>query len=134
MNVSTHSPCAGQNFNNFLPSSSEGGKKLRDAVLDVLRIRRAELIRQCSVAAIHFAIRCGEVSADEVRAFVEIPSDISPKLVGVVFKDLADAGILRRVGYRASTRAVAHARPLSVWELESAAAAQDWLDSHRSRK
>jgi hypothetical protein len=63
------------------------------------------------------------VCADDVRAVVTIPPDISPKLVGVVFRDLADAGILRRNGFRNSNRPAAHARPLSDWRLADANAA-----------
>ena len=62
--------------------------------------------------------------SDDVRDLVPIPAGISPKLVGCVFRDLADAGILRRFGFRTSALPVAHARPLSVWRLADAASAR----------
>lgn len=102
----------------------------RDAALSLLRVRRADLIRECTAAALRVALDRGEVCADDVRAVVTIPADISPKLVGVVFRDLADAGIFRRAGFRTSTRPIAHARPLSVWRLADAAAALAWLADH----
>lgn len=106
-----------------LPPTTAEGQAQRDAALTLLRARRAGLVRACTAAALRVALDRGEVSADDVRAAVPIPADISPKLVGVVFRDLADAGILRRSGFRNSTRPAAHARPLSVWSLTDAAAA-----------
>jgi hypothetical protein len=99
------------------------GEARRDAALNQLRVRRADLIRECTAAALRVALDRGEVCADDVRAVVPIPADISPKLVGVVFRDLADAGVLRRTGFRNSNRPAAHARPLSVWKLADAAGA-----------
>ena len=108
------------------PIGAEGESR-RDAALNLLRVRRADLIRECTAAALRVALERGEVCADDVRALVPIPADISPKLVGCVFRDLADAGILRRAGFRASTRPIAHARPLSIWHLADAAGAAAWL-------
>jgi len=99
------------------------GKARRDAALNLLRVRRAALIRECTAAALRIALEAGEVCADDVRAVVTIPPGVSPKLMGPVFRDLADARILRRDGYRLSKRPVAHARPLSFWRLADAAAA-----------
>lgn len=116
-------------------ASTEGnvvgeGEALRDNALSLLRARRAGLIRDCTAAALRVALEKGEVCADDVRALVPIPAGISPKFVGVVFRDLADAGILRRDGFRPSTRPAAHARPLSLWRLADAAAAVAWLTAH----
>ena len=110
--------------------NSGDGESLRDAALNRLRARRADLIRECTAAALRVALDRGEVCADDVRAVVPIPADISPKFVGVVFRDLADAGILCRVGYRNSKRAAAHARPLTVWRLINVDAALAWLAAH----
>jgi hypothetical protein len=106
------------------------GEARRDKALLLLRVRRADLIRKCTAAAIRIALHWREVCADDVRLVVPIPGDISPKLVGVVFRDLADAGILRRNGFRPSKRPAAHARPLSVWQLADADAARAWLAAH----
>ncbi len=93
------------------------GEALRDGALNRLRVHRPELIRQFTAAALRVALDSGEVCADDVRALVAIPPDISPKFVGCVFRDLADAGILRREGYQLTKRAIAHARPISRWRL-----------------
>lgn len=106
------------------------GEARRDAALNLLRVRRAELIRECTAAALRVVLDRGEVCADDVRAIVPTPADISPKLVGCVFRDLADAGILRRAGFQNSTRPAAHARPLSLWRLADDATAFAWLAAH----
>lgn len=106
----------------ILPNDSPDGEARRDAALNLLRVRRADLIRRCTVAALRVALERGEVVADDVRAAVPIPPGVSPKLVGYVFRDLEDARILRRVRFRNSTRPASHARPLSVWALADAAA------------
>ena len=96
------------------------GEALRDHSLNQLRERRPELIRQFSDAAIRIALDSGIVCADDVRALVPIPDGINPKFVGCVFRDLADAGILRRDGYQPSKRPKAHARPITLWRLADA--------------
>ena len=106
------------------------GEARRDAALSRLRARRADLIRECTAAALRVALDRGEVCADDVRAAVAIPADISPKFVGVVFRDLADTGVLRCIGFRRSKRPAAHARPLSVWRLADVDAALAWLAAH----
>ena len=116
----------------ILSPAGADGEGRRDAALNLLRARRADLIRECTAAALRVALERGEVCADDVRALVPIPPDISPKLVGCVFRDLADAGILRRAGFRVSARPIAHARPLSVWRLADAAGAAAWLAAHRT--
>lgn len=106
---------------------TSAGEARRDAALGTLRVHRAVLIRKFTAAALRFVLAGGEVCADDVRGEVEIPADVSPKCVGVVFRDLADAGILRRAGYRASVRPIAHARPLSIWHLADRDAAVAYL-------
>jgi len=109
------------------------GEARRDRALTLLRVRRAELIRECTAAALRVALDRGEVTADDVRDAVQIPPDISPKLVGCAFRDLAEAGILRRAGFRNSTRPAAHARPLSVWLLADVPGARTLLAACRLR-
>lgn len=106
------------------------GEARRDAALNLLRTHRADFIRACTAASLRVALGRGEVCADDVRAVVPIPPGISPKLVGVVFRNLADAGILRRAGFQNSTRPAAHARPLSLWRLADDAAALARLAAH----
>lgn len=113
----------------ILPPIGNGveGETRRDAALNMLRAHRADIVRECKTAALRVALDRGEVCADDVRAVVPIPSGVSPKLVGCAFRDLADAGVLRRIGFRNSNRPAAHARPVSVWQLADSACAIAWL-------
>jgi hypothetical protein len=104
-------------------ADSREGEALRDAALDCLPERRRGLILECTVAAPRDALQSGFVCADGVHPLVTIPPGISAKFLGVVFRNLADAGIIRLHGYRKSTRRSADASPLSVWRLADAPAA-----------
>jgi hypothetical protein len=110
-----------------LPSAPADGQSLRDSAFGLLRIRRQQLIRQCSIAAIRHGLLNDEVTSDDVRAVVPIPLGINPKLIGAVFNGLATAGILKRTGSRNSVRPESHARPISVWQLVDVSAAKRWL-------
>jgi molybdopterin biosynthesis enzyme len=114
----------------ILPDPPPEGESLRDAALALLRVHRAALVRDLTRAAVRLALERGTITADDVRSVVPIPPGIRPVVVGVALRDAADAGILRRIGYRPSTRPVAHARPLTVWRLTDPAAAVAWLDAH----
>ena len=116
----------------IVPPPCGDGEARRDAALGLLRAHRAALIRECTAAALRVALDRGEVCADDVRPLVAIPADVSPKVVGVVFKDLAHAGILRRDRFKNSNRPAAHARPLSVWALADATAAAARLTELRT--
>jgi hypothetical protein len=107
----------------------DDGEARRDVALAVLRSRRAALVRDLTRAAVRLALERGEVTADLVRAAVPIPEGIDPKVVGAAFGTVAEAGLCQR-GYRASTRPVAHARPLAVWVLADESAAVAWLAAH----
>jgi hypothetical protein len=106
------------------------GEARRDAALNLLRLHRAAIIRDLTRAAVLLALERSEFTADELRAKVTIPPGIRPVVVGAVFRDLADASILCRVGYRNSKRAAAHARPVSIWRLVDSEAALAWLAAH----
>ena len=116
----------------IVPDDRPDGEARRDAALNLLRVHRYALVRDLTRAAVRIVLDAGTVTADDVRAVVPIPAGIRPVVVGCVFRDLADAGILRRAGFRNSTRPVAHARPLSVWRLADAAGAVAWLAAHPS--
>ena len=72
----------------------------------------------------------GTATIDEVRAAVELPPGVNPTCFGAVFRPLARAGIIRRVGTAKSVRPETHARPVDVWELVNTEAAVAWLRDH----
>lgn len=100
---------------------ADDGVPQRDAALNLLRTRRPAIIRDQARAALCVALERVEPTAD-VCGVAPIPADILPKLVGAVFRDLADARNIRRAGFRNPTRPEAHARPLPSWQLANATA------------
>jgi hypothetical protein len=106
------------------------GEARRDAALAILRVHRPVVFRDLTRAAVRIALDRGELTADVLRAVVPIPPGIRPVVVGAAIRDLALAGIIRRIGYRPSARPEAHARPLAVWHLTTIAAAHAWLAAH----
>lgn len=113
-----------------LPDAGPSGEALRDAALALLRTHRAALVRALSRAAVRIALERGTVTADDVRHAVPIPAGIRPVVVGAAVRDVATAGVLRRVGYRPSARPEAHARPLTVWQLSDEPTGRAWLAAH----
>lgn len=99
------------------------GEMMRDEALDLFRDHKPELVDQIKRAILEVALDRGEVTADDVRPLVAIPEGTDPRVVGTAFKDLRDAGILRREGERNSTRPEAHARELKRWVLADEPAA-----------
>ena len=75
-------------------------------------------------------LESGSATIDDVRAVVPIPMTANPKAFGAVPNALAKAGIIRRIGFVKSTRAIANARPISRWELADTAKAYAWLTAH----
>ena len=73
---------------------STAGEDRRDAVLELLRQRRAALVRRGQRVLLGQLLAAGTATADDVRAVVELPLDIDPRCMGAVPGELADAGIL----------------------------------------
>jgi hypothetical protein len=105
------------------------GERRKHAALDTLAARREALVLRGRRALLRL-LDHPTATADAVRAAVQLPSGISPRLFGAVPGPLAAAGIIRAVGYAATARAVAHVRPLTVWALVDADAARRWLAAH----
>ncbi len=91
---------------------------------------RRALLLQARVALLRRLLEVGEATADDIRGLVAVPDHINPVFLGGVPKTLVQAGLIRRAGYRGSTRAEAHARPVAVWEIADRTAAVAWLERH----
>ena len=75
-------------------------------------------------------LESGFATIDDVRAVVPLPPFANPKAFGSVPGALARAGIIRDAGFVKTTRAIAHARKNTRWELVDAAKAHAWLAAH----
>lgn len=103
-----------------MSDAASTGPELRDEALVLLRRKNPDVVRVCTLEALRIVLGDGRVTADDVRNAVTIPDGVNPKVVGAVFRDLSDAGIIRRDGYVQSRRPKAHARTITVWVLGDA--------------
>ena len=103
------------------------GERRRDTTLDLLRERRAAIVRRgCRLLAGHL-LEYGTATMDNIAAELETPPDLDRRLLGAIPSTLAKAGIAVLMGYVRSTRPERHASVLAVWGLADRKTAQRWL-------
>ncbi|MGL4462736.1 MAG: hypothetical protein ACRDD1_03435 [Planctomycetia bacterium] len=113
-----------------LPNNHSEGDRLKRLALKRLKRRRNFYVRRGCRAMIERLFVFGEATMDDVRAVVELPPGVDPKLFGAVASTLRSAGVVRSIGYTKTKRAVAHARMLNRWRLADPDAARRWLATH----
>ncbi len=118
--------------NRHTPDAGRGdGEAAKAAALALLEARREVYIRRGRRALLQAMLDGdGTASTDDVRAVVELPPGIDPKLFGTVAYRLVYDRVIRNAGRTKTTRAVAHGRWLELWELADRAAALRWLVDH----
>lgn len=133
MNTATHSTPAGGTFAAAVApidrtAGLREGERRKDTALNVLVARREVYVRR-GQRALLAALLDGSptATADDVRAAVELPPDLDPRLLGAVPGSLCRAGIVRADGFVKSSRPERHASYLQRWALADAAAAKQWL-------
>lgn len=112
-----------------MTSTSEGEQR-RDVALDLLRERRAALVRRgCRLLAARL-LEFGTATMDNIAAGLETPPDLDRRLLGAIPSTLAKAGVAVLAGYVRSTRPERHASVIAVWQLVDRDAAEQWLQKH----
>jgi hypothetical protein len=106
------------------------GERRRDAALQLLRDRRAALVRRVQRALLSHLLAYGPSTTDPVRDLVPIPGETDPRLVGAAVRALAELDLLRRAGLSRSVRPEAHGRDLPLWAVSDRDAALSWLANH----
>ncbi len=99
----------------------------RCAALQLLRKRRAALIRRVQHAYLILLLDRGPSTTDPVRSTVPIPEGTDPRLVGAAVRQLAELELIHRAGLSRSVRPEAHGRDLPLWTVSDRAAALAWL-------
>ena len=89
------------------------GLQRRDAALKLLERSRSEWLFDARNTAAMVCRLYGRVTADDIRRRCPIPDGWDPRVVGAVFNDRR----FIKVGYRATGRPEAHARPIAVFEF-----------------
>src|SRR5262249_44911802 len=113
-----------------LPSPAAGrleGERLKLAAHTLLEARREVYVRRGRRALLLQLLDAGTATADDVRAVVELPPGLNPKLFGAVPRPLAKAGMIRAVGHVPTSRKEGHGRPVMRWQLADRDAALAWL-------
>jgi hypothetical protein len=106
------------------------GEALKADAFANLEANRERWVLRGRRALLATLLDAGVATADDVRDAVTLPPRLSPKCFGSVPGLLARAKIIRADGYAKTCRPTAHARPLTVWRLIDAPAAQRWLRDH----
>ena len=89
------------------------GAKARDDALMILEAARQSWLTHARNTALLHAHKYGTVTADVIQDACEIPAEWDRRVVGAVFVPRW----FRKVGYRATRRREAHARPIAVFVL-----------------
>jgi hypothetical protein len=103
------------------------GESLRDHALNRLHVRRPALVRHMMCAFLQYLRDYGADTSDALRALIEIPSGVDPRVTGAAVRGLAKQGLILSIGRRKSRRGVAHARQLDLWAIADDATACAWL-------
>lgn len=106
------------------------GERRRDAALDLLRDRRAALVRHGARLLASRLLDAGTATMDDIAPELETPPDLDRRLVGAIPSTLAKAGVAALAGYVRSTRPERHASVIAVWRLTDRDAALVWLADH----
>ena len=111
--------------------SAADGERRKADVLDLLESRREVYVRRGRRAMLQKMLDGdGSATADDVRAAVELPPGIDPRLLGSVPGRLAYDRIISPAGFVRSTRPERHVSFIQVWALANREAALQWLADH----
>ena len=79
--------------------------------------RRRQIIAMMQSALIEAIKKNGQASADDIRAAVKIPDDISPSITGTAVRLLSKDKVIVVVSIGTTARRCAHARLTRFWRL-----------------
>ncbi len=104
---------------------------LKQQVLEFFENSREAIIRRARRLFLNVLLNSptGICSADAISDALAIHK-AAKRLLGAVPGPFAKAGLIERIGYIASTRPEAHARPISLWKLIDREGASQWLLTH----
>jgi len=89
------------------------GQQIRDAQLDFFEMRDSDFLEHCRSLAMQIAKRKGEVSINDIRAHIQVPSGTHPSVLGAVFRTKA----FKKIGLCEASHKEAHARVIRVYAL-----------------
>jgi hypothetical protein len=94
------------------------GESLRDAAIEqVAAYAPPSWMAEAGQVLDGLIARGGEFTTDQL--WEVLPSCPEPRAMGAVIRSAARAGRIVQTGYRRSSRAACHARPIPVWKGKS---------------
>ena len=89
------------------------GRETKRVQLDIFEQRDNEFLERCRNLARLICRERGQVSINDIREFVTVPSGVHPSVLGAVFRTKE----FRPVGYTEATHKEAHARAVRVYQM-----------------
>lgn len=84
----------------------------KEEALSLLEEKRSEFLALCRKEALRIYLENGQVTIDDVRDVVELPSDIDGRVFGAVFNSKS----WERIGYTTTKRPTSHRRPIAIFK------------------
>jgi hypothetical protein len=89
------------------------GRAMRERQLDFFEQRDADFLNHCRSLAVQIASRQGEVSINDIRKHIQVPSGVHPSVLGAVFRTKQ----FKKIGLCEASHKEAHARVIRVYAL-----------------
>ena len=89
------------------------GQQARNIQLDIFEQREPEFLADCRNLAVQICRQHGEVSINDIRKHISVPSGVHPSVLGAVFRTKQ----FRKVGLCEASHPEAHARIIRVYAL-----------------
>lgn len=86
-------------------------RRRREVELDSHEVDKAEFVAHARAVAFRLLETRASITIDDVRAECPPPGDVDPRVMGAVLR----APHFKRIGYRSSSRATCHARPIAIF-------------------
>ncbi len=90
------------------------GRAMRERQLDIFEQQDHLFLERCRALAVLVCKQRGEVSINDIRFFMEVPSGVHPSVLGAVFRTKQ----FKSVGYTEAVHPQAHARVVRVYKLQ----------------
>lgn len=103
----------GQGGRSIPAGASMNGRDLRDLNLDLFELRDSEFLTACRSIAKRVAMERGQVSINDIRELVELPTNMNPSVFGAIFR----VREFKPVGFTEAKHKSAHARAVRVYSL-----------------
>lgn len=109
------------------------GERRKGVAFDSLEVHREWILLRARRVFAAVLLEKGRATIDDVRAVVILPIGLNPVCLGPVPTPFARQRFIERAGFRQTSRAEGHARPVSIWELKSPHGVETWLLEHPDR-